>query len=115
MSEKVNYCYWQKVIGNEKIKIELKKLKEVCEEAFKMESDNYKQKLVYELLDAVKNIDQNRFFYILLRAINKPEKEFKKLIEFLKNTYDVMPDEAFINYAYSIIIGIMSTYKGERE
>jgi len=113
MDEKANY--WQKIVGNKVIKIDLEKLKKACEEAFSKESDNYKQRLVYDLLDAVKNMDQNRFFYILLRAINKPEKEFKNLIEVLKNTYDVMPEEAFMNYAYSIIIGIMSTYKGESE
>jgi hypothetical protein len=49
MSE--NVYYWQKVIGSEPIKIDIRKLKEAAEDSFKNEkSDSYKQKLVYDLL-----------------------------------------------------------------
>lgn len=107
--------YWQKVVGNEPLTIDLKNLKDAVSNVFKDESDNYKQKLVYSLLDAVKNNDQKTFFYILLKAINKPKEEFKKLYELLKRYYDILPEEAFINFAYSVIIGIMSTYSGGEE
>jgi hypothetical protein len=113
VEEKSNVYYWEKVVGNKPLKIDLEKLKDAAEESFKNESDNYKQKLVYNMLEAIKNNDQNRFFNILLRAINKPKENFKQLWEILERNYDVMPNEAFINFAYTIVLGIMVTYKGE--
>jgi hypothetical protein len=111
-----NLYYWQKVIGSEPLTIDIRKLKEAVEDSFKNEkSDNYKQKLVYDLLEAVRNNDQKEFFYILLKAINKPKDNFKELWTKLQKYYDVMPEEAFVNFAYSIIIGIMATYSGGEE
>ena len=108
-----NAYYWQKVIGNKQLEIDLEKLKKVTEDSFKNEkSDSYKQKLVYDLLEAVRNNEQREFFYILLKAINKPKDNFKELWTELQKYYDVMPEEAFVNFAYSIIIGIMATYSG---
>jgi len=108
-----NVYYWQKVMGNKVVSLELWKLKNAVEDSFQHEkSDNYKQKLVYNLLERVRNNDQKEFFYILLRALNKPKENFKELWKELKEKYDVMPEEAFINFAYSIIIGIMATYSG---
>ncbi|MFH8120003.1 MAG: hypothetical protein QXS37_04340 [Candidatus Aenigmatarchaeota archaeon] len=106
--------YWQKVVGDKDLKISIEEVKEASIEAFKNESDNYKQQLVYKLLEAVRNNDQNKFFYLLLRSINKPKEDFKKLWNMLNKSYDIMPEDTFINFAYSIIIGIMSTYKGEQ-
>jgi hypothetical protein len=98
---------------NEKLTIDLKELKEAVENSFKDEkSDSYKQKLVYDLLETVRNNDQREFFYILLKTINKPKDNFKELWTKLQKYYDVMPEEAFVNFAYSIIIGIMATYSG---
>ncbi|MCW1310322.1 MAG: hypothetical protein OH333_00885 [Candidatus Parvarchaeota archaeon] len=113
MSNNTGY-YWEKVVGNESLKIDLHKLKSACATCFSEESDNYKQKLVYELLEAVRNNDQNEFFYIILKAINKPEENFKELWMALQKNYDLMPEEVFVNFAYSIIIGIMSSYGGEK-
>jgi len=110
MSE--NIYYWQKIVGSEQLTIDLLRLKNAVAESFKHETDNYKQKLVYSLLETVKNNDQKEFFYILLRAINKPKENFSNLWIELKENYDIMPEEAFVNFAYSIIIGIMSTYSG---
>ncbi len=111
-----NVYYWQKVVGDRKLIIDLEKLKKAVEDSFgQEESDNYKQRLVYNLLEAVRNNNQKEFFYILLRAINKPKNNFKELWTKLKEYYDVMPEEVFINFAYSIIIGIMATYSGISE
>ena len=111
-----NVYYWQKVVGNRKLIIDLEKLKKAVEDSFDQEeSDNYKQRLVYNLLETVRNNNQKEFFYILLRAINKPKNNFKELWTELKKYYDVMPEEVFINFAYSIIIGIMATYSGISE
>jgi hypothetical protein len=106
--------YWQKVIGDKNIKIELQTLRKVVE-SFETKPDNSKQKLVYLLLEAIRNNDQKEFFYILLKAINQPKENFSKLWEQLKNCYDIMPEEAFINFGYTIVIGIMATYKGKNE
>ncbi len=121
--ERVKHAIWElKLPGilDENLETEIINLKRATEEGFRAQSPNSKQKLVYDLLEAAKNRDQNRFFYLLLKSINKPkEREFKKLWEELEKCYDVLPEEAFINFAYSIIIGIMSTYSnkngGEKE
>ena len=103
-------------MGDRQLKIDLEELKEAVKDSFKNEkSDNYKQKLVYDLLETVRNNDQKEFFYILLKTINKPKANFKELWNKLQNYYDVMPEEAFVNFAYSIIIGIMATYSGGEE
>ena len=104
-------AFWIFKFGKWEKELNLSGLKEAAKESFENESDNYKQKLVYDLLEATKNKDQNRFFYLLLKAINKPkETRFKKLGEKLNQKYDILPQEVFVNFAYSIIIGIMSTY-----
>lgn len=113
MNQEIKRAIWTLRLGNNFEKLELDKLLEVTRNSFQHESDNYKQKLVYDLLEAVKNNDQNRFFYLLLKAINKPKENFKGLWVELEKNYDILPEEAFINFAYSIIIGIMSTYQSK--
>jgi len=114
MNEK-NMYYWQKVVGDRPISMDLEDIRKAVSEGFKSESPNYKQKLVYNLLETIRNNDQKEFFYILLKAINKPKKDYTLLLEQLNKSYDVMPEEAFTNFAYTIIIGIMATYdRGEK-
>jgi hypothetical protein len=108
-----NIYYWQKVVGDKSLELKLWKIKEAASEGFKNSSDNYKQKLVYNLLETVKNNDQKKFFYTLLKAINKPKENYMQLWEELKLNYDVLPEEVFINFGYTIIIGIMATYNNE--
>jgi len=110
MSE--NVYYWQKAMGDKPLPLDLLKLKNAVGDVFKHESDNYKQKLVYNLLERVRNNDQKEFFYILLKAMNKPKENFKELWAELQKSYYVMPEEVFINFAYSVIIDIMATYSG---
>jgi len=52
---------WELKIGDESKVIELWKLKKATESSFAHVSDNYKQKLIYNLLEAVKNNDQSTF------------------------------------------------------
>ncbi|MEM4158505.1 MAG: hypothetical protein QXH71_02085 [Candidatus Anstonellaceae archaeon] len=103
---------WEKLEGKKIKKIDLGEVKAAAKFVFKDESDNYKQKLVYKLLQSLKSNNQKEFFYILIRAINKPG-EFQRLIQTLEKYYDAMPKEVFINFGYSLIIGIISTYGGE--
>ncbi|MGC8726259.1 MAG: hypothetical protein ACP5RS_06775 [Thermoplasmata archaeon] len=106
-----NIYYWQKVVGNKSLDLNLRKIKEAVSTGFKSLSDNYKQKLVYNLLETIRNNDQKNFFNILLKTINKPNDEnYMSLWKELNQSYYAMPEEAFINFGYTIIIGIMSTY-----
>jgi len=110
-----NIYYWQKVVGDRPISMDLEDIRKAVSEGFKSESPNYKQKLVYNLLETIRNNDQKEFFYILLKAINKPKKDYALLLEQLNKSYDVMPEEAFANFAYTVLIGIMATYdRGEK-
>jgi len=113
MNQKIKRAIWVLKLGNKFEKLELGKLLEATKKSFQHESNNYKQKLVYDLLEAVKNNNQNRFFYLLLKAINKPKENFKNLWAELEKNYDILPEKAFTNFAYSIIIGIMSTYQNK--
>lgn len=114
MSNELVEAVWTLKIGEKAETFKLGKIKEVAKKAFSDESDSYKQKLIFALLEATQSKDQNRFFYLLLHAINKPKEKFKELCEELEKKYDILPEEAFIILAYSIIIGIMSTYRGEK-
>jgi len=104
-----------KLEGKEEKEIDLEKLKNATFLAFKEQSNNAKQKLVYGLLEAAKNKDQNRFFYLLLKSANKPKENFDPLLNKLQEYHNILPEEAFVNFAYSIIVGIMSTYQYKNE
>jgi hypothetical protein len=112
--EKKYLEYWEKRIGKESIKLDLKDLKDIVSKVFQNESDNYKQKLVYTLLKTVKNNDQKEFFNVLLKTINKPKEDYKELWKYLQKNFDIMPENIFVNFAYTIIISIMSTYGSEK-
>ena len=76
---------------------------------FKGVSENYRQKLVYNLLNAVKGNNQKEFFWMVLRALNaRSDKiETSKVSEKIGKIYPLSPSE-FEKLAYSIILGIMS-------
>ncbi|WP_324735713.1 hypothetical protein VFC49_00475 [Thermococcus sp. SY098] len=73
-------------------------------------SDNYRQKLVFDLLNAVKANDQDRFLWILLRAINAHSKDNPKANELASALMDVFPSSEadFEKVAYAVILGIMA-------
>ena len=73
-------------------------------------SDNYRQKLVFDLLNAVKANDQNRFLWILLRALNAHSKDNRKARELASVLMEVFPssESDFEKVAYSVILGIMA-------
>ncbi len=73
-------------------------------------SENYRQKLVFDLLNAVKANDQNRFLWVLLRAINAHSKDNRKAKELASTLIEVFPssESDFEKVAYSVILGIMA-------
>ncbi|NJE84744.1 hypothetical protein E3E23_02660 [Thermococcus sp. CX2] len=73
-------------------------------------SNNYQQKLVFDLLNAVKANDQNEFLWILLRAINAHSKDNPNAKKLASALMEVFPssEAEFEKVAYSVILGIMA-------
>lgn len=92
-------------------KEKMREIKELSVDVLgKAGSDNYRQKLVFDLLNAVKANDQNKFLWILLRAINahsKDNPEAKKLASVLMEVFP-SSEANFEKLAYSVILGIMA-------
>ncbi|MEN4017569.1 MAG: hypothetical protein PQ975_12315 [Methanobacterium sp.] len=89
---------------------DLWKIKEYTHNAFnKIGSDNYRQKIVYNLLNTTKTSNQSEFFSILLRTLNaqKSDENVKELSDKLQEIYP-LTSKNFENVAYSIIMGIMA-------
>jgi hypothetical protein len=89
---------------------ELREIKNYTNKSFNtIGSENYKQKLVYNLLNTVKVCNQNEFFSVILRTLNtqKGNESAKKLCNELQKIHPLTPKN-FENVAYSIIMGIMS-------
>lgn len=99
-------------INVESEKQHLQKLQEAAKKAAEKMSENYKQKLVYSLLNALKAGDQSEFFWILLRAINDPKNdEFREFANKIKEVYG-QPAHSFEKWGYGIVLGIMAAGKG---
>lgn len=107
--------YLYSIDDNKKTEINFEEIKNAFMNSLKNKSNNYKQKLVYKLLEAVRNNDQKEFFYLVLRSINEPNDNLKKAWKVLSKYYHMMPENIFINFAYSIIIGIMLSYETSSE
>lgn len=92
---------------------ELEALMRKTKEVFRSESEPYKQKLVFNLLNAIKANDQKEFFWVLLKTINakikdnKDAKELSEKLEFMNQVYNIPND--FEKMAFSIVMGIMSS------
>ncbi|MEM4719787.1 MAG: hypothetical protein QXG18_02920 [Candidatus Pacearchaeota archaeon] len=85
----------------------MKKIKEL----YKGQSRNYKQKLLYKLLLAVRNEDKNSFTNILFTNLNgiiKDEKQRKTANEIIEE-FEKIKSGYFENYAYAIIAGILTS------
>lgn len=89
---------------------DLWKIKEYTKNAFKkIGSENYRQKIVYNLLNTTKVSNQPDFFFILCRTLNaqKADDDVKNLSNKLQEIYP-LTSKNFENVAYSIIMGIMA-------
>ena len=89
----------------------LRRIKSLSKDVLgKAGSDNYRQKLVFDLLNAVKANDQARFLWILLRALNAHSKNNPKARNLASALMEVFPSSEadFEKVAYSIILGIMA-------
>ncbi len=94
-----------KILSDEK----LRRIKDIATNVFgKIGSENYRQKLVYNLLNVAKGNNQKEFFWTLLRALNsQKDDEAKKMVKELRDIYPLTFGD-FEKLAYSVIMGIMS-------
>ena len=83
-------------------------------EIFEGVSKNYRQKLIYNLLNAVKCNNQKEFFWTVFRVLNANSDNPKvaEVSEKIGKMYPLSSSE-FERVAYSIILGIMSAGGGE--
>ena len=91
---------------------EKQKYRSIIEEvkkAFSDTSNNYRQKLVFNLLNTIRENNQKEFFWMTLRALNarSNESEIGKLSKEIGEMYPLNSYE-FEKLAYSVILGIMS-------
>ena len=84
------------------------KIRNLTKDVFDGTTANYKQKLVYNLLNAAKTDNQKEFFWMFFRALNaRKDEKVEKLSEELGKYYPVNISN-FEKIAYSIILGIMA-------
>lgn len=93
-----------------KVIIVLKEIGNKTKKVFAGESSSYKQKIIYNLLGAIKTNNKMDFLQTFLRVINakmdiEDTKELADMI--MKNI--VLPSAEFEKIEYVIILGIMSS------
>lgn len=89
----------------------INKIKNNAKKAYDNRSSNYKQKLLYSLLAAIKNNDRNKFLNILFTNLNAMSKDVmqKSLADDLMTEYEHIRGPHFETYAYAIIAGILAS------
>jgi len=105
-------------ITNHEITSKLEEIKELTIQVFSgVFSENYKQKIVYDLLNVVQGGNKEKFLWVLIRSVNskKGESNTENLMHLLNELYILnLSEDVFKRWAYTIIMGIMSvkTQKG---
>jgi len=91
--------------------ININKVKNHAKESYDRQSGNYKRKLLYNLLAAIRNNDRNKFLNILFANLNAMSKdgEQKSLADDLMTQYENIQGPRFETYAYAIIAGILAS------
>ena len=93
--------------------VELRELQKLTIDIFsKIGTEKSRQRLVYDLLNALKTNDRKRFLWLILKNANTLKSEDKKVASFtrtLSNFYiEHETPENFEKIAYSIVMGIMA-------
>ena len=83
---------------------------------FAGDSDSYRQRLVYNLLNIVRAGNIQEFLWTLLRHLNakKDSPAVKEVVEAISELYQYS-SKFFEKWAYSVIIGIMETKSEKKE
>jgi len=93
---------------------ELRKLRDLTKDVFSnIGTEKSRQRLVYDLLNALKTNDRRRFLWLILKSANnvsveenKKVSEFAELLSNLQFEHDTT--ENFDKIAYAVVMGIMS-------
>ena len=94
-------------------KLDLEKIGRLAGNAFAGQSDAYKQKLVYALLNTIKSEDKDEFMSLLLRSANAKKGNVSGLMRELQKVQNNLRTKEFSDIAQAIIMGIMSSYREE--
>ena len=99
-----------KTIQDKKILYKMKIIRENMSQIFAGDSESYRQKLAYNLLNIVRSGNMQEFLWTLLRHLNakKESQEVKNVIEAINELYEYS-SKFFEKWAYSVIMGIMET------
>ncbi len=99
---------------------DLKEIWELTKKTFsKIGTEHSRQRLIYDLLNALRTHNRKKFIELILRKINTLKSEDKnnkiKLMNRLSNVYiEYDTTENFEKMAYTIIMGIMSVESEEK-
>jgi len=91
-------------------KADLEEISKAAGKAFIHQSDSYKQKLVYNLLNTIKVEKKDEFISLLLRAMNARKGDVSGFAKEIQKIQNNMKTKQFTDIAHAIVIGIMSTY-----
>lgn len=94
---------------------DLKALRDLSRDVFsKIGTEKSRQRLVYDLLNAMKTNDRKRFLWLVLKNVNnvkieesKKVQDFARILSNLRFEYDT--GENFDKIAYAVVMGIMTT------
>jgi len=83
---------------------------------FAGDSESYRQKLVYNLLNIIRSGNMQQFLWTLLRHLNakKESSETKEVVRAINELYGYS-SKFFEKWAYSVIMGIMETESQKEE
>lgn len=100
----------------EKLKESIGKLKNSAYYAYSGQTRNYKQKLLYNLLSAIRAKDRTKFLDRLDTNLNGIKGDDQKgFISKLKEEYENIVGAQFETYAYAIVAGILASKDREFE
>ena len=83
---------------------------------FAGDSESYRQKLIYNLLNIIRSGNMQQFLWTLLRHLNakKESSETKEVVRVINELYGCS-SKFFEKWAYSVIMGIMETESQKEE
>lgn len=97
------------------VDIKLERLRDSARNAFSEQSDSYKQKLIYSLLNTINASDKEKFQWLILRVANSKKADAKEFVEILSEFQSKIKTKEFEDIAYAIVMGIMSSYSEKEE
>jgi len=101
---------------NENVLNKIEIIRKSMPKIFARDSESYRQKLVYNLLNIIRSGNMQQFIWTLLRHLNakKESQEVKNVIEVINELYGYS-SKFFEKWAYSVIMGIMETRSQKEE